>query len=95
MYCEYIKSKYISKKKPDVEIPQKRMILGEENLNTTERKAASALECDIKSLINPKRINSLDKDKRGVLILILWNTGLYMNYEIAKIFNISYFPFGF
>jgi hypothetical protein len=25
-----------------------------------------------------------------MLILLLWNTGLYRNYEIAKIFNISY-----
>ncbi len=89
-YCNYIKSKYISKKKPDIEIPQKRLVLREEDLNTTIRKAASVLECDIRSLINPKRISGLDKDKRDILILLLWNTGLYRNYEIVKIFNISY-----
>ncbi len=89
-YCDHIKSKYISKKKPDVEIPQKRLILREGDLNTTIRKAASALECNISSLINPKRISGLDKDKRDILIYLLWNTGLYRNYEIAKIFNISY-----
>ncbi len=50
-YCDYIKTKYISKKKPDVEIPQKRLVLREEDLNTTIRRAASALECNISSLI--------------------------------------------
>ncbi|MGR3293989.1 MAG: hypothetical protein ACUZ9M_08270 [Candidatus Scalindua sp.] len=89
-YCDHIKSKYISKKKPDVEIPQKRLILRDGDLNTTIRKAASALECNASSLINPKRISGLDKDKRDILIYLLWNTGLYRNYEIAKIFNISY-----
>ena len=89
-YCDYIKSKYISKKKPDVEIPQKRLILREENLETTIRTAVSVLECDISSLINPKRLKGPDKYKRDILILLLWNTGLYRNYEIAKIFNISY-----
>lgn len=89
-YCDYIKSKYISKKKPDVEIPQKRLVLRGEDLNATIRKAASALECDISDLINPKRISGLDKDKRDILILVLWNTGLYRNYEIAEIFKISY-----
>ncbi len=78
------------KRKPDVEIPQKRMIFREEDLNTTVRKAAPALECDINSLINAKRVSGLDKDKRDLLILILWKTGLYRNYEIAKILNISY-----
>ncbi len=33
-YCDYIKSKYILKKKPDVEIPQKRLLLREEDVNT-------------------------------------------------------------
>jgi DNA-binding CsgD family transcriptional regulator len=65
-------------------------MLREEDLNTTIRKAASVLECNISSLINSKRITGLDKNKRDMLILLLWNTGLYRNYEIAKIFNISY-----
>ncbi len=64
------------KRKPDVEIPQKRMIFREEDLNTTTvRKAASALECDINNLINAKRVSGLDKNKRDVLILILLKTG--------------------
>ena len=83
-YCDYIKSKYISKKKPDVESPQKRLILREENLQTTIRTAASVLECDISSLINPKRLKDPDKDKRDILILLLWNTGLYWNYEMCQ-----------
>lgn len=89
-YCDYIKPKYISKEKPDIEIPQKRLIIREEDLNTTIGKTASALECNISNLISPKRISGLDKVKRDILMLLLWNTGLYRNYEIAKIFNISY-----
>lgn len=74
-YCDYIKSKYISKKKPDVEIPQKRLVLGKRGLNTTIRKVASILECCISSLISHKRLSGLDKDKLDILIL-LWNTGI-------------------
>lgn len=89
-YCEHIKSKYLSKKKLDVEIPQKRLVLREDDLNTIIRKAASVMECNISDLINPKRISGLEKEKRDILIYVLWNTGLYRNYEIAKIFNLSY-----
>ena len=89
-YCEHIKSKYILKKKPDTEIPQKRLLLREDDLNVMIRDVASALECKISCLINPKRISGLDKDKRDILIYLLWNTGLYRNFEIAKVFNLSY-----
>jgi hypothetical protein len=75
-------------KKPNVEFPQKHLVLRGEDFNTTLRKATSALECNISSLINPKRISGLDKDKRDILILLLWNTGFYRNYEIAKIFKL-------
>jgi len=30
---------------------------------------------------------------RNILILLLWNTCLYRDYEIAKIFNMSYSSF--
>ncbi len=61
-YCDYIKCKYISKKKPDVEILQKRLVLRDDDLNTMIGKVVSALECNISSLINPKRISGQDKD---------------------------------
>ncbi len=89
-YCDYIKCKYISKKKPDVEIPQKRLVLRDDDLNTMIGKIVSALECNISSLINPNRISGQEKDKRDILIYVLWKTGLYRNYEIAKIFDLSY-----
>ena len=69
---------------------QKRLFLREEDLNTALGRAASAMECNIGALINPKRLSGLDKDKRDILIYLLWNTGLYRSNEIAKIFNLSY-----
>ncbi|MCP4252842.1 MAG: hypothetical protein GY775_05445 [Candidatus Scalindua sp.] len=53
-------------------------------------KIVSALECNISRLIDPKRISGHEKDKRDILIYVLWQTGLYRNYEIAKIFDLSY-----
>ena len=53
-------------------------------------RVASAMECNIRALINPRRISGLDKDKRDIMIYLLWNTGLYRNNEIAKIFNLGY-----
>ncbi|WP_347273038.1 transposase [Candidatus Kuenenia sp.] len=89
-YCKKVKSKYMGDKEPDVEVPQKRFFLREEDLNTVLGRAAAAMECDISALINPRRINGQEKDKRDILIYLLWNTGLYRNNEIAKIFNLSY-----
>ncbi|MDR4510069.1 MAG: transposase [Candidatus Brocadiaceae bacterium] len=90
-YCNQIRSKYLTKKEPDVEIPQKRLFLREEDVNVVLERTASAMGCNISALINPKRIRSgLEKDKRDILIYVLWNTGLYRNNEIAKIFNLSY-----
>lgn len=89
-FCNTIKSKHISKKS-NIEIPQKRLLLREEeNLIAITRKAASALELDISGITNSLRISGPDKDKRDILIYVLWSTGLYKNYEIGKIFNLSY-----
>lgn len=89
-YCKKVKSKYMGDKEPDVEVSQKRLFLREEDLNTVLGRAAAAMECDISALINPRRINGPEKDKRDILIYLLWNTGLYRNNEIAKIFNLNY-----
>ncbi|ODS34383.1 MAG: hypothetical protein SCARUB_00514 [Candidatus Scalindua rubra] len=89
-FCNQVKSKYMSKKEPDVDIPQKRLFLREENLNTVLERTASAMNCNINTLINPKRISGLDKDKRDILIYLLWRTGLYRNNEIAKMFKLGY-----
>ena len=48
---------------------QKRLFLREEDLNTALGRAASAMECNIGALINPKRLSGLDKDKRDILSL--------------------------
>ncbi len=88
-FADRIKAKF-KFQKPDIEVPQRRQVLRGNAAVTTLNKAASILKCDIGVIINSGRVSGKNKDKRDVLIYLLWNTGLYNNKEIGELFGLGY-----
>ncbi len=88
-FIDRIKSKYLSEK-PDIEVPQKRQVLRENTAEAILSKGASKLKCDMNDIISSRRVCGLNKDKRDVLIYLLWSVGLYNNLEIGKLFGLGY-----
>jgi hypothetical protein len=52
-------------------------------------KGAEILKCDTRSFQQSLRIRRNQKDNRDLLILLLWETGLYENKEIGMLFGIG------
>ncbi|HJP17740.1 MAG TPA: transposase [Nitrospinota bacterium] len=87
-YVDKIKTKYLSEN-PNIEIPQKRKILGSDP-HAILNKAASFLKCNMADVLSSKRVKPSNKEKRGLLIYLLWDMGLYNNKEIGELFNLGY-----
>ncbi|MBI5187158.1 MAG: transposase [Nitrospinae bacterium] len=89
-FIDRVKSRY-SSEKPDKDVPQKRRVLRHPNPEAVVKKAASALKWDMKFIMDAgRRATGGDKDKRDLLIFLLWDTGFYGNKEIGDIFGLSY-----
>ena len=88
-FTDRIKSKYLSEK-PNVEIPQKRQVLRDNNPKTILKKAAKVLECNTNDFLESSRISDSNKLNRDLLIYLLWSTGWYNNQEIGNLFGLGY-----
>jgi len=54
------------------------------------RRAAKIIGCDPSKYEQTLRISASDKEKRVMLIYLLWETGRYTNSEIGGLFGLSY-----
>jgi hypothetical protein len=53
-------------------------------------KAASVLDCNLIDFRRSLRISEQNRDKRDLLIYLLWETGLYKNQEIGNLLGLTY-----
>ncbi|MDR4505354.1 MAG: hypothetical protein MRK01_11275 [Candidatus Scalindua sp.] len=88
-FIDRIKSQYLSEN-PDVEIPQKRQVLRDNNPEKILKIAAKVLKCDTGDFLRSSRISDSDKLNRDLLIYLLWSTGWYNNQEIGNLFGLAY-----
>ena len=88
-FVNRIREKYLSEK-PHAEIPQQKLVKKDNNTQTIINQAAEILGCNLKNFRRSARIASPEKDNRDLLIYLLWQTGLYTNQNIGKIFGLSY-----
>jgi putative transposase len=88
-FLDQIKYKYLSQK-ADAEFPQLSSILKDKDPADLLKKAATILNCNIDEFRESVRISEKDKIVRDILLLFLWETGLYTNREIGKFFGLSY-----
>jgi hypothetical protein len=88
-FIDKMRDKYLPKE-PHKEKPQQRDILRSNDINKQLKEAAKIIGFNLKGSINIKRLSGDEKTKRDLLINVLWETGLYKNEEIGKVFGVSY-----
>jgi len=84
-----IRNKYLSSK-PDKELPQLNRILKEESPEVLMKKCATLLGCDIQDYKKSARLSGEDRDKRDMLLYVLWKTGKYSNNQIGAFLGLTY-----
>ena len=72
------------------EIPQQAKLLRVSNPQALLEKAARILDCDVTDFRQSLRISEQYRDKRDLLIYVLWETGLYKNQEIGDLLGLTY-----
>jgi REP element-mobilizing transposase RayT len=89
-YFSTIKAKYLSTK-ANSEIPQQMQIF-KADIKPLEiiKKAETILNCDVEKMIESSRVTGTLRDKRDLIIFLLWNSGLFRNQVIGESFGIGY-----
>ena len=54
------------------------------------RTAERVLKCDVQHFVEAGRVSGPEKDKRDLMIYLLWETGGYNNDQIGRQFGVSY-----
>lgn len=84
-----IKARFLGDKK-EIELPQHNRLYktfdSEKLINMTSK----TLDFDINAATAAKRISSQDKEKRDMLVYLLWKTGRLSNHEIGTHFGLTY-----
>jgi REP element-mobilizing transposase RayT len=72
------------------EIPQQAKLLRESDPQRLLEKAARILDCNVTGFRQSLRIPEQNRDKRDLLIYVLWETGMYKNQEIGDFLGLTY-----
>jgi len=89
-YFSKIKAKYLPTK-GDAEIPQQIQIFkADANPEDIIKKAESILKCKVEKMLESSRLTGSLKDKRDLMIYLLWSSGLFRNQAIGECFGIGY-----
>jgi hypothetical protein len=73
----------------DDEITTQKQIAGSLDLDSRLLKAADSLGYNIEQFKKLSRVSGKEKEKRDILIYLLWQTGLIPNKKIADIFRLT------
>ena len=84
-----MKVRFLENKK-DVELPQHNSLFREFDSELLLDKASKYLEFNIEAARNAQKIGAADKDKRDLLVYLLWKTGRLSNREIGTFFGLTY-----
>ncbi len=88
-FISELKTRFLCDKK-DVELPQHNSLLREFDSDLLLKKASEILDFNIEAARNAKRVGPAEKDKRDLLIYLLWKTARLSNREIGAYFGLTY-----
>ena len=77
-------------KKPDKEISAHRRSAASLDPGKISDRAARLLGCDVEELKKLSRVSGSQKEKRDIIIYLVWQTGLLTNEKIGAIFDLTY-----
>ena len=84
-----LRSRFLGDRK-DVELPQHNSLFSVFNPETLVMAASRALGFDLESVRTAKRVRPEEKEKRDVLVYLLWKTGQLSNKAIGSFVGVSY-----
>jgi REP element-mobilizing transposase RayT len=84
-----LKERFLSNQK-DVELPQHNRMYRDVDPKIILETACEAMQIDLNGVRNSKRISKALKDKRDLLIYLLWQSGRFSNQQIGTLLGISY-----
>jgi hypothetical protein len=84
-----LKDRFLDEKK-DVELPQRNRLLQPVDPKLLLKSASEALGFDLESARKAKKIAPWKKEKRDMLIYLLWKTGGQSNKEIGTLLGVTY-----
>jgi hypothetical protein len=76
--------------KPDKEISAHRQSAASLDPGNISDRAARLLGCNIAKLKKLSRVSGSQKEKRDIIIFLIWQTGLLTNEKIGAIFDLTY-----
>lgn len=88
-FVESLKSTFLMDS-AHAEIPQQGKLLRLSDPKALLEKAARILDCNLIDYRRSLRISEQNRDKRDLLIYLLWETGLYKNHEIGDFMGLTY-----
>ncbi|MDP2646349.1 MAG: transposase [Desulfobacterales bacterium] len=88
-FVDHLKERFLSDKK-NVELPQHNSMLGEFQAEAILHRAAQILNFDLESIGRPKQMTSEQREKRDLMIYLLWETGRFTNLKIGELFGLTY-----
>ena len=88
-FIDDIKNRFL-KAKRDVELPNKNSLFKDCDINALLKSGSKFLKLDVKSVSRRKRVGVSDRDKRDLLLYMLWKTGRFSNKEIGGHLGLSY-----
>ncbi len=88
-YLDEIKKNYL-KKESDAELPKLNRIIKDKDPVKSLKRAAKAINFDLKKLRQSNRIFKKDIQDRDILLYFLRETGIYTNKQIGDLFNLTY-----
>jgi putative transposase len=88
-FVENLKTRYLDDQK-DVELTQRNRLLRVSDPQKLLHSASDVLGFDLESAAKAKRIVTGEKEKRDMLIYLMWKTGGLSNKEIGDLMGITY-----
>jgi REP element-mobilizing transposase RayT len=88
-FVEKIRKKHLPSKL-DNAVPQQKQLSTAVDLESFLVKAQRELKCEIRDFVQASRLSGADKEKRDLLLYVIWRAGGLRNEQIGSLFDISY-----
>jgi REP element-mobilizing transposase RayT len=88
-FVEKIRQEYLPSE-PKPAIAQQVAVAKNHNPIHLVRKAEKILRCDVKNFLKTARVSGAEKEKRDLMIYLIWKTGALTNDQIGQLFGLSY-----
>jgi REP element-mobilizing transposase RayT len=88
-FVEIIRKEFLPPE-PQPAIAQQVQVAKHHNPSRFLQKAERILKCDVKHFSKAGRVSGAEKEKRDLMIYLIWKTGVLTNDQIGQLFGLSY-----